>query len=395
MKHLSLVVLLILASFFSSQIKADNPTTFDLNYSLDSYGSNPETSHEVIEARLAALNTTIDMTYSEEVVTFIEKYMKYGRKQVTSLLVRSAYYLPIFEKALKEAGLPDELKYLPIVESHLNAKATSRAGAAGLWQFMSVTAKGYDMRVTSSVDERRDPYLSSVRACKMLKDLYDKFGDWQVVLAAYNAGPGTVQKAMKRAGVTSANVSFRAIKSYLPAETRKYVPKFIAINYVMNYYPQHNIPTVQIDNPFTTDAIQIYEKGSLRKIASLMSMPLEDLRTLNPHFTTDVIPASMSRPYNLILPSHLTADYLTKNGRGVEEISSDSVENQPALADNNKPSAPIKNVAESKTDSSQTNSNDKLRNWNNYAFEDVPSKDNPNTFVRVPKKVQNHTDSSK
>lgn len=368
MKHL-LVIIFSFACIFSAFSKENKSNTFELNYSIESFGRNPDISPAEVKSRLEALPTRIEMTYSDEVYSYIEKYMKHGRKQLISLLVRSRYYLPIFEKALKDAGLPEELKYLPVIESGLNAKATSHAGAAGLWQFMAVTAKGYDMQVSSSIDERRDPYLSSERACRMLADLYEKFGDWHLALAAYNAGPGRVQKAIKRSGVDPSKCTFRSVSKYLPAETQKYVPLFIAMNYVMNYYQQHNIPEITPEQTFTTDTIRISEKISFKNIASTVDISIEDLRTLNPHFKSDVIPASKSRSCTLILPSHLAREYKIRNGLPVYEMEDPKEGNVMALNSNN-----------------SENKKDKLRNWNDDEFMDVPSQSMPGTYVRVARK---------
>ena len=187
-------------------------------------------SDEEIRQRLAALPTVIDMPYNPVVKSYIEHFTKKGRKQVAALLGLSQYYMPIFEQALEEADLPLELKYLPVIESGLDPTATSRHGAAGLWQFIIATAKGYDMEVSSLVDERRDPYISSAKAAQMLKDLYANYGDWSLAIAAYNCGQGTVNKALVRAGATPGTHDFWDIYYYLPEETRGYVPMFIEAN---------------------------------------------------------------------------------------------------------------------------------------------------------------------
>lgn len=384
MKHI-LIFLFSVFCFFTVFGKDNIPTTFDLKYTIDSYGTNPGTTPEEVKARLAALPTKVEMHYNQEVQSYIDRYVKHGRKQITSLLVRSAYYLPIFEKALKDAGLPEELKYLPIIESGLNARATSHAGAAGLWQFMPSAAKGYDLEINSNIDERRDPYLSSDRACRMLRDLYNMFGDWHLVLAAYNAGPGTVQKALKRAG--GSNKSFWDISGFLPAETRKYVPLFIAMNYVMNYYSEHNVPEVPIVTPFTTDTIQVSKKMTLKEVTAMVDIPLEDLRTLNPQFRTDVIQASANRPRTLILPSPHAQEYKIKEGRPVSEpnVSKRTAVSVKLAGRNGSSASPTRSGTQQtvarKNDSNQKN--DKLRNWNDDSYIDVPSKSDPNTFVRV------------
>lgn len=275
-------------------------------------GSNtdPGATDAEIMARLASLPTEIDMPFNSIVKSYIERYTKKGRKQVTALLGLSSYYMPIFEQALSEAGLPLELKYLPVIESSLNPNAVSKHGAAGLWQFIVSAAKGYDMEVNSLVDERRDPYISSERACRLLKDLYNTYGDWSLAIAAYNCGPGNVNKALHRAGGDPKSHDFWSIYYYLPAETRGYVPLFIAANYVMNYYPEHRIEPVLITRPLVTDTIHVYDRVHFNQIAAVLDLPVEEIRTLNPQFRTDLIPGSEAKPYNLILPSQQIHAYI-------------------------------------------------------------------------------------
>lgn len=263
----------------------------------------PGATDAEIRTRLAALPTVIEMPYNPIVKTYIERFTKKGRKQVTALLGLSSYYMPIFEQALEEAGLPLELKYLPVIESGLDPTATSRHGAAGLWQFIIASAKGYGMEVNSIVDERRDPYVSSEKACRMLKDLYDTYDDWSLAIAAYNCGPGTVNKALVRAGGEPKQHDFWSIYYYLPEETRGYVPMFIAANYVMNYYPEHGISPVLVTKPLITDTIHLSSPVHFNQIAAVLDIPVEELRLLNPQFRADIIPASSERVYNLILPS--------------------------------------------------------------------------------------------
>lgn len=312
MKKLFLFVTtsVILFSVFTvfSKPNPNSSTSFN-QYGADSYGKALIPSPEVVKARLEALPCEIEMKYNSTVQSDIEKYLKYGRKQLSDLLVRASYYLPIFEKALKEAGLPDELKYLPVIESNLQARVTSNRGAGGLWQFMPIAAKGYDMKISSTIDERCDPYISSERACRMLKDLYAMFGDWSLALAAYNAGPGTVQRAMKRAGAEKGNCDFWSIYNYLPAQTRNYVPKFIAMNYIMNYYTEHNISEVPDSAIISADTLHITEKVHFSQIAGVLDVSLSELRSLNPHLRADMTQPSAERPCTLILPAEQVQQY--------------------------------------------------------------------------------------
>lgn len=289
------------------------------DYKVESYGKDPGATPEVVKARLEALNSEIEMTYNSTVQADIDQYLKHGRTMLSRLLVLSSYYMPIFERALQEAGLPDELKCLPIIESGLEPRATSNKGAGGLWQFMPCAARGYDMKITSSIDERCDPYLSSKRACKMLKDLYDMFGDWGLALAAYNAGPGTIKNAIRRAG--GGQHTFWTLINYLPQQTRRYVPKFIAMNYVMNYYTEHNIPAIAPDNALATDTVHIKKSMRLSQVASAIGVGIDQLRTLNPHFRSDVIPGTDSRHCNLILPAEKVRDFKAQQGLPYDENS--------------------------------------------------------------------------
>lgn len=265
---------------------------------------------EVIIDRLGKLPYVIEMPFNQIVRSYINKYTKEERAQVPALLGLGLYYNPIFEQALEEQGLPLELKYLPMIESSLDPNAVSKHGAAGLWQFMLSTAKGLGMEVNSLIDERRDPYLSSEMAASYLKGLYDSYGDWSLAIAAYNCGPGTLNKAIRRAGGDPKSHDFWSLYNYLPEETRGYVPAFIAVNYVMNYYPEHNISPVLPTAPLVMDTIHVKERIHLEQISEVLSLPLEELRVLNPQYRADIIPGSADNPCNLILPSQQVHAYL-------------------------------------------------------------------------------------
>ena len=267
-------------------------------------------SDEVFIERLSALPNVIEMPYNEIVRAYIEKYTKDGRNRVPALLGLGLYYNPIFEQALEEQQLPLELKYLPMIESSLDPNAVSKHGAAGLWQFMLATAKGLGMEVNSVVDERRDPYLSSEMAATYLKGLYDSYGDWSMAIAAYNCGPGTLNKAIRRAGGDPKSHDFWSLYNYLPEETRGYVPAFIAVNYVMNYYPEHNFSPVLPTAPLVMDTIHVKERIHFQQISDVLDIPVEELRILNPQYRADVIPGSADTPRNLILPSQQIHAYL-------------------------------------------------------------------------------------
>jgi len=257
--------------------------------------------------RLRALPTVIEMPYNSVVRSYIDRYIKRNRTLVEEMLGMSLYYMPIFEQALEKEGLPLELKYLPVIESALNPNAVSRAGAAGLWQFMVGTGKGLGLEVNTLVDERRDPYRSSEKAAKYLKNLYQIYNDWSLAIAAYNCGPGNVNKALQRNG--NENADFWEIYNYLPRETRGYVPAFIAANYVMTYFKLHNISPGLARKPLITDTVSVNRRVHFSQIARVLNIPESEIRALNPQFRHDVIPGD-NHPYMLILPSQQIYGYL-------------------------------------------------------------------------------------
>lgn len=262
---------------------------------------------EYIE-RLKNINTVIHMPYNNEVRSFINMYADKRKGLVSNLLGKNHYYLPIFENALEKWGVPQELKYLPIIESALNPMAVSPAGAGGLWQFMPSTATGLGLEVSSLVDERRDPYRSSEAAARLLKQLYETYNDWSLAIAAYNCGPGNVNKALRRAG--NPNADFWEIYRYLPSETRGYVPAFIAANYIMTYYDKHNIKPVVMKKPLLVDTVKINKRIHFQQISDVLGIPMDEIRGLNPQYRTDIIPGSKGRPYTLALPYRLIDWYV-------------------------------------------------------------------------------------
>ena len=229
------------------------------------------------------------MPYNDVVHKFIDIYTGRLRRSVSAMLGSSNFYMPIFEEALDAYGLPLELKYLPIIESGLNPKATSRVGAAGLWQFMITTGKRYGLETTSLIDERRDPIKASYAAAHYLKDLYNIYQDWTLVIAAYNCGPGTVNKAIHRA---NGEKDYWKIYNYLPNETRGYVPSFIAANYVMNFYCEHNICPMEAKLPAETDTVIISKQLHFQQIADMCNVSMDEIKALNPQYRTNVIPGN-------------------------------------------------------------------------------------------------------
>lgn len=259
---------------------------------------NPTYTKEEYINRLSRLPTVMEMVYNEVVQKFIDRYSGRLRHSISYMLGASNFYIPIFEEALEVYQLPLELKYLPVIESALNPKAVSRVGATGLWQFMIGTGKQYGLQVNSHVDERRDPVKSSYAAARYLRDLYKVFGDWNLVIAAYNCGPENITKAIHRA---KGEKDYWRIYPYLPKETRGYVPAFIAANYIMTYYSQHNICPMTTRLPAKTDTVMVSRNVHLEQVAEVVGINIDLLRSLNPMYRRDVIPGA-SEPLPLRLP---------------------------------------------------------------------------------------------
>ncbi len=267
------------------------------------------------EQRLKVLPTEIEMPYNSIVGSFINMYLNKKRGLVADMLALHSYYGPIFVEELIKEGMPTELQYLPVIESAINPNAISRAGAAGLWQFMPATAKGLGMEVNSLVDERRDARLSSRNAARYLKQLYEIYKDWSLAIAAYNCGPGNVNKALRRAG--EGKKDFWEIYNFLPAETRGYVPVFIAANYVMNYYGKHGISPTIIKRHLTTDTVVVNKYIHFNQIAAVLNIPVDEIRMLNPQYLKDIIPGDY-RPYTLTLPTQQCLSYVMSEKRIVD-----------------------------------------------------------------------------
>ncbi|HBF06132.1 MAG TPA: lytic transglycosylase [Prevotella sp.] len=267
---------------------------------------NPVFEREVYIDRLKRLPTIIEMPYNDVVQKFIDRYSGKLRRSVSFMLGASNFYMPIFEEALEAYNLPLELKYLPVIESALNPKAVSRVGATGLWQFMLPTGKRYGLEVNTLIDERRDPVKASYAAAHYLSDLYKIFDDWSLVIAAYNCGPTNVNKAIHRA---KGNADYWNIYPYLPKETRGYVPAFIAANYIMNYYCDHNICPMVTELPTKTDTVVVDKDIHFEQIAQKLNIDIEHLRNLNPQYRHDII-NGLNHPMTLRLPSTLIGSFI-------------------------------------------------------------------------------------
>ena len=268
--------------------------------------SNQPVSDSIYIDRLSRIPSTMEMPFNDMVKKLIESYTNRLRNKVSFMLGASNFYMPIFEEALDAYDLPLELRYLPVVESALNPTAMSRRRASGLWQFILSTGKIYGLENNTLVDERRDPIKATWAAARYLSDLYNIYKDWNLALAAYNCGPGNVNKAIRRAnGATD----YWTIYPFLPRETRGYVPAFIAANYIMTYYCEHGICPMESELPLMTDTLQIQQDLHLQQVADVCGMEIEQLRSLNPQFKKDLIPGK-TKAYALRLPEKKIGQFI-------------------------------------------------------------------------------------
>jgi membrane-bound lytic murein transglycosylase D len=258
----------------------------------------PNVPDDLIADRLSCLEKEIKLTYNKKIRGFIDYFTVKNRNYVVVMERRRNVYFPVFEEALKRNNMPDELKYLSIVESGLNPKAYSRAGAAGLWQFMPPTGRMYGLHQDQFIDERMDPYESTEAACKYLRELYNIFNDWQLALASYNCGPGNVRRAIRKSGYKD---DFWAIYNYLPAETRGYVPQFVAVVYAMNHLKDHNIYADSLEYPIAFDTIRISQPMNLDKLCTHLEISKEDFQKLNPALKRNIVPDKLN--YAIRIPS--------------------------------------------------------------------------------------------
>ena len=276
---------------------------------IDSCGAIPaiveELPDSVYKERLQALPFIIETPYNQVVRAFILRYVKHNPKQLARLQSKSDYYFPLFTDILAKYDLPYELCYLAVIESALNPQARSHAGAAGLWQFMPSTGRLYGLEINSLIDERMDPVKSTEAACRFLKSLYMVFNDWNLALAAYNCGPGNVNKAIHRSG---GKRDFWSIYPFLPRETRGYVPIYIAASYAMNYADYHGICPAPYEMTMNTDTVRLSERMHLKQVADVLELNIDELRLLNPQYARDIIPGGKS--YELRLPADRVTDFI-------------------------------------------------------------------------------------
>jgi len=255
-----------------------------------------------VEGRLAYLQKAVPLTYNEQVQAYIDVYSTDRYKRyLSNMMGLGKYYFPIYERIFAETGVPDEIKYLSIVESALNPHAVSRVGATGLWQFMFTTARMYNLTMDSYIDERKDPVAASYAAATYFLDAYKEFGDWLLVIASYNCGTGNVMRAIQRSGLSDPD--YWAISPYLPRETRKYVPAFIAMTYMLGYYEEHGImPTVSENAIDTTEVVWVQKFVPFGGIAQALDIDEGIIKTLNPAYKRAVVNGTPESPRRLVLP---------------------------------------------------------------------------------------------
>lgn len=302
------------------------------NYNYE-VGYVPKFPDSIYEQRIEALNieTPIELTFNKEVKKFINIYAVKKRGLTARMLGLAELYFPMFEEQLDKFNMPLEIKYLAIVESALIPTAGSHKGAKGLWQFMYGTGKVYGLKVSSLVDDRYDPFKSTVAACEHLTDLFDIYGDWSLALAAYNSGAGNVNRALRRSGGTK---NYWAIWPFLPRETRGYVPAFIAVNYVMNYAPEHNIQKVEPSYYyFNTDTVTVNDVLAFDQLNELFGIPMEELKALNPTYKMGIIPSTEEKKYLLRLQNIYVADYLNNEQALYDYKTKKGVERDKLLAE--------------------------------------------------------------
>ena len=300
------------------------------NFPADSI---PVYSDSILSERIENLNiqTPFELTFNKNVKNYIRTYSVKRRELTSKVVGLSKLYFPMFEEQLDKHNMPLELKYLPVVESALNPTANSRAGAKGLWQFMYRTGKMYGLKSNSLVEDRFDPYKSTDAACRHLQDLFDIYGNWSLVLAAYNSGAGNVNRAIRRAGGVK---SYWAIWPYLPRETRGYVPAFIAVVYIMNYSAEHNIYPIKPDFLFAeTDTIMVNDVLSFDQISELLGIPKADLKYLNPTYKSGIIPSTKEKKYALTLPEEYIPSFIDREKELYDYKSKKGIEREKLLAE--------------------------------------------------------------
>ncbi len=288
--------------YIHRQVNDENPIE---QYDLDSVRFSSNVSDAVMKGRLESMNSFITLPYNEKVRNFMVLYSEKMPSKMSNILALCQYYMPIFEEVFSKYDLPDELKYVAIIESALNPTAVSRAGAKGMWQFMSKTAKSYGLEINSYVDERFDPFKSSDAAARYLEDLYRVFGDWNLAISSYNCGPGNVNKAIRRSG----SRKFWSVYDYLPRETRGYVPAFVGAMYAIKYSKEYGITPNGVQMPAQVDTFEIRRNLHFQQVSDLVGISMGELKNLNPQYIHDIIPGN-SKPYILRLPYNYSSAFI-------------------------------------------------------------------------------------
>ncbi len=315
--------------FEKGYAKINYPKNAKYNFPHDSVPRYDETTYEARLAKLDALSP-FDLQYNSVVKGYIDMYIMRRRELVSRMMALSQFYFPMFEEQLDKYNLPLELKYLAICESALNPLAKSRAGAMGLWQFMYPTGKMYGLKVSSYIDERCDPYKSTIAACEYFKYLYSLFNDWQMVLAAYNGGPGTVNNAIRRSG---GKRTYWEIRPYLPRETQGYVPAFIAVNYIMNHTAEHNLYSAIPKRTFLqVDTLSVKKQLSFSRISAVLDIPIDEIKYLNPSYKKQVIPVLPDEPSILTLPANKIGAFVNNEASIYNIVKGDSLNSKNILA---------------------------------------------------------------
>ena len=312
----------------------DWKTRTNLIYDTDCTNSAviPQFSDSIYIDRLQRMPTIMEMPYNAIVREYIDRYAVKLRNQVSVMLAANNFYMPLFEEALDAYDLPLELKYLPIIESALKPTARSRAGALGLWQFMLKTGRLYGLESNSLVDDRLDPIKATWAAARYLREMYDIYQDWHLVIAAYNCGPGNVNKAIRRAGGAT---DYWSIYNYLPRETRGYVPAFIAANYIMTYYCHHNICPMNTEIIPPTATLQISRELHLQQVADVCDITIDELKSLNPQYKRNIIPGN-TKPYTLRLPQTKIATFIDNQDTIYNHRAAELFKNRKTVAVSNK-----------------------------------------------------------
>lgn len=320
-----LLITSVIAPSCGETVASVNPTdSIDLYQPAYDYEYVPDASYDLVADRIACIQSDIPLTYNHRVKSFVDYFTVRDREYTRMVIRRKDIYFPLFEAYLKKYNMPQDLKYLAIVESGLKPEARSRVGAVGLWQFMPSTGRMFGLNQDWYIDERQSPEKSTEAACKYLKQLYNMFGDWELALAAYNTGPGNVRKAIRRSGYKK---SFWDIYRYLPRETRSYVPQFVAIAYTLNFIDEHNLREDIPDYIVEADTLMVSQFASLKVLAEQLNVCEEDLKKLNPELRRAAVPET-AKNYPLRIPADM-ADFIAANSSSIlDSAGSETIKKQ-------------------------------------------------------------------